>query len=190
MPLHMPHPPPGLPDTIRSGVRNLAGHPHISTEALRGATPDEVDVSTPHQIFTMGLDDLAAGRGLDAAWSVGWRYIVEAAGRPISSAETTLAEDGTTHLLSHVNEGPFVGATADAVRAVQARPELQAADYELRLLRIPAIYVMALWLHSEATDLLVPLAPSPVGKEGHVVPAAELMSELSQLARSAPHHVR
>lgn len=190
MPLHMPQPPSGLPDTIRSGVRNLAGHPHISTEALRGATPDAVDVSTPHQIFTIGLHDLAAGRGLDTARPVGWRYIVEAAGQPIAGAETTLAEDGTTQLLSHVNEGPFVGATADAVRAVQARPELHAAGYELRLLRIPAIYLMALWLHSAATDLLVPLAPSPVGREGQVVPAAELMSELSQLARTAPHHVR
>src|SRR5215831_18998518 len=133
MPLHLPDPPSSVPDTIRSGVRNLAGHPHISTEALRGARPDEIDVSTPHQVFTMGLDDLAAGRGLAAAQPVGWRYVVEAAGQPIASAETTIAADGATHLLSHVNEGPFVGATADAVRAVHGRHEIEAGSFELRL---------------------------------------------------------
>jgi len=184
MPLQLPDPPAGLPDTIRSGVRKLAGRPQISTEALRRARPHEVDVSTPHQIFTMGLDDLVAGRGLDSARPVGWRYVVEAAGQPIASAETTLAADGTTHLLSDINEGPFVGATADAVRSLHARRELQAGVLELRLLRIPALYVMALWLHSAATDLLVPLAPSPVGREGQLVPAAELITELATRARS------
>lgn len=185
MPLHQPHPPTGVDDSVRSKVRQFAGNTHHSLKGLHGASADHVDVTTPHQVFTMGLDDLTSGAALDKARSVGWRHLVEEHGKPIASAETTLAEDGTTHVPSHVSEGRFVDATAAAVAAAQALPQVAAADFELRLLRIPALYFMALWLHSPTTDLLMPMAPSPIGQEGQVVPAAEVLNELSQRARAA-----
>src|SRR5262249_8479311 len=160
----------------------FAGKDHHSLKALRGATPSQVDVTTPHQVFTMGLDDLTSRAGLEKARPVGWRHLVEADGKPIASAETTVAQDGTTQVPSHVNEGPFVAATAEAAAIAQALPQVATGDFELRLLRVPALYFMALWLHSQATDLLVPLAPSPIGQEGQVVPAAEVLTELSQRA--------
>lgn len=46
--------------------------------------------------------------------------------------------------------------------------------------------MMALWLHAAAADLLVPLAPSPIGKDGRLIPAAQFFSELSQEVRPAP----
>jgi len=185
MPLHLPDPPHGAPDEVRSKLREFADHSRFSTEGLRSASPDQLDVSTPHQVFTIGLDDLAAGRGLEAAQPVGWRYIVEAAGQPIASAETTVGADGTTHHLSQLTEGPYVEATALGVRAARQLPELEAAGFELRLLRIPAVYLMALWLHSPTTDLMVPLAPSPIGREGRITPLPAFMNELTRLARSA-----
>jgi hypothetical protein len=188
MPLHLPDPPAGVTDTVRSTAKQFAGSDHHSLKALRGAKADHVDVATPHQVFTMNADDLASGAGLEKARPVGWRHIVEEDGKPIASSETTLAQDGTTHVPSHLNEGPYVNATAEAVAAAQALPQVAGTDYELRVLRIPALYFMALWLHSTAADLLVPLAPSPIGQEGQVAPAAAVLSELSQRAsaRSAP----
>lgn len=184
MPLHLPDPPQGVPDTVRSTLKHFADHSHFSTDALRNARPDQLDVSTPHEIYTIGLDDLVAGRSLDAARPVGWRYLVEDAGNPIASAETTIAPDGS-QVLSQFTEGPYVGATATAVRNARALPQLEKAGYDLRLLRIPALYLMALWLHSEHTDLLVPMAPSPIGREGQIVPVPELIAELSRRARSS-----
>lgn len=185
MPLHMPDPPTGVADTVRSTVRQFAGSSNHSLKALRGATADHVDVTTPHEVFTMGVDDITSGAGLEKARSVGWRHLVVADGKTIAASETTLADDGKTHVPSHVNEGPFVGAMADAVAAVQALPQVGAADFDLRLLRIPALYFMGVWLHSPATDLLVPLAPSPIGQEGQALPAAQVLGELTQRARAA-----
>jgi hypothetical protein len=188
MPLHQPDPPTGVADTVRSTVRQFAGSDHHALKALRSAAPAHVDVTTPHQVFTMNMDDLASGAGLEKARPVGWRHLVEENGKTIASSETIIAQDGKTQVPSHITEGPFDSATAEAVAAAQALPQVAAADYELRLLRIPALYFMALWLHSSATDLLVPLAPSPIGQEGQVVPAAAVLSELSQRAsaRSGP----
>ncbi|WP_218006173.1 hypothetical protein, partial [Nocardia tenerifensis] len=102
----------------------------------------------------------------------------------LTSAETTLAPDGSQEM-SQFTEGPFVLATDQTLKTVQKLPQLSAAGFELRLLRIPALYVMALWLHAPMADLLVPLAPSPIGKEGKPVPSAQFLSELAELAHAA-----
>ncbi|KOX19190.1 hypothetical protein ADK67_34085 [Saccharothrix sp. NRRL B-16348] len=184
MPLHLPDPPAGLPDKVRTKLHAFADGAHFSTKALRGARKDRLDLSTPHQVFTMGLDDITAGAGLDRARPMGWRYLVEDGGQPIASAETSPTADGDQEV-SQFTEGPFVAETDKAVKIVRKLPQLTAAGFELRLLRIPALYVMALWLHSPVTDLLVPLAPSPVGKDGKPVPAAEFLADLVELAGRA-----
>jgi hypothetical protein len=184
MPLHLPDPPAGVPDKVKSKLHAFAEGSKFTTQALRGAHKDRLDLSTPHEVFTMGLDDVTSGAGLGRAQPVGWRYLVVEGGQLIASAETTLAPDGTQDV-SQFNEGPFVAETDKAVKAIRKLPQLEAAGFELRLLRIPALYMMALWLHAPATDLLVPLAPSPIGKDGKAMPAAEFLADLSELASQA-----
>jgi hypothetical protein len=56
-------------------------------------------------------------------------------------------------------------------------------------LRLPAVYLMALWLkdRSEDDDLLVPLAPTPPGVEpGRSYDESELFALLRDQARSRP----
>ena len=115
---------------------------------------------------------------------MGWRFLIQHNGHAIASAETAPGPDGT-HEVSHFNEGPYVAATDKALTSVRNLPHLKAAGFDLRLLRIPALYMMALWLHSPTTDLLVPLAPSPIGKEGEPLPAAEFFADMAALAREA-----
>lgn len=184
MPLHMPEPPQLVPDKIRSKLNEFADGSKFSTKALRGARKEQLDVTTPHRVFTMGLDDVASGAGLDRAQPGGWRYLVEDGGQLIASAEATERDDGGFEL-SQFTEGPFVAATDKAVKAVRKLPQLAAAGFELRLLRIPALYMMALWLHAAAADLLVPLAPSPIGKDGKAMLASEFFGDLADEVRPA-----
>jgi hypothetical protein len=181
MPLHLPDPPHGVPDQVMSKLHAFADGAHFSTRGLSAARKDQLALSTPHQVFTMGLDDITSGGGLDRARPAGWRFLIHEGGRLIASAETTLLPDGT-HEVSQTNEGPFNSATDNAVKAVQNLPELKPVDFELRLLRVPALYVVALWLHAPSTDLMVPLAPSPIGKDGKPVTPAEFFADLSELA--------
>jgi hypothetical protein len=180
MPLNVPDAPSGVPDKVMSKLHVFADGGKFTTSALRGARKDQLGLSTPHQVFSMGLDDITSGGGLDRARPVGWRFLIQEGGRLIASAETTLAPDGT-HEVSQFTEGQFDAATDNAVKAVRNLPKLEADGFELRLLRIPSVYVMALWLHGP-TDLLVPIPPSPIAKEGTPMPPAEFFADLSGLA--------
>jgi len=183
MPMHLPEPPHGVADEVRSKVHKFADEGKFTSKALHGAEKERLDVSTPHQVFTMGLDDVLAGGGVDRAEPAGWRYLIEEGGQPIASAETSAGPDGTQEVSRFV-EGPFVAATDKALKIIRKLPKLEAAGFDLRLLRIPAVYQMALWLHSAEEDLLVPLEPSSIGKEGKAMPADEFFGDLAELARA------
>lgn len=169
-------------ETIRAGVARLAARPEFRDRALGGA--EALDVAAPHDVYTLGLDALAEGKGLQAAEPVGRRVLLMRDAAPVAAAELDDPEGGGG--LS-ATEGPFAEATASAISRVESWPAVAEGDYELRLLRLPAVYFMALWLKDDAgdRDLIVPLEPAPAGIEaGRGYDAAELFGELRERARS------
>lgn len=179
-----PKPPKQAVDAVHSTFLELNKNRAFRSPALRGAT-GPLQLTEPHQVFTLGLTDLAAGKGLDAAKPTGWRYLVQEDDKVLASAET-VAGPGGEQVFSAFNESRFVASSASAIRAVREIPEVEQGGFELRLLNVPGLYVLALWLHDAQRDgdLLVPLAPSPVETPaGRPVAAAVLLKELADKAK-------
>ncbi|MDT0347207.1 hypothetical protein [Streptomyces litchfieldiae] len=134
--------------------------------------------------------DLRAGRGLAAARPVAWRYLVERGGTAVALADTVErprdVEGGGGHVLAQVNYGPFVSGIARALAAAERADE--AAEVEPRVLHVPALRLVAVWLHQlGGEDRLVPAEPSPEGIEANVArPAGELLAQLAERARAVP----
>jgi hypothetical protein len=61
---------------------------------------------------------------------------------------------------SHLNTGPFVEESMRALALAESLEEVANHQYVVRLLSIPALYVMALWLHCEVGDILIPMPPT------------------------------
>ena len=178
-------PPQQALDTVHSTFLNLSKNQAFRTPALRNAT-GPLQLAEPHQVFTLGLTDLAAGKGLDAAKPTGWRYLVQQGDNVLASAETVAGPRGE-QVFSAFNESRFVDSSAKAIRAVGASPEVAQGGFELRLLDVPGLYVQALWFHETQGkgDLLQPLAPSPVETPGDKpAPAAVLLKELAAKAQA------
>ncbi|MEU6981458.1 MULTISPECIES: hypothetical protein [unclassified Streptomyces] len=98
----------------------------------------------------------------------GWRFLIRSGDRAIAAADTMLTPDGWS--FSHFFEGPYVAATERAL--IQA--EALRTPYQPRLLSVPELYMLTLWLHADPdaddhtaapgpADLLVPLSPAPPG---------------------------
>ena len=178
-------PPQQALDAVHTTFLDLSRNRAFRTPALRNAT-GTLQLAEPHQVFTLGLSDLAAGKGLDAAKPTGWRYLVQEGDNVLASAETVVGLRGE-QVFSAFNEGRFVDSSAKAMRAVREFPEVGQGGFELRLLNVPGLYVLALWLHETQGkgDFLVPLAPSPVETPaGKPVPAAVLLKELAAKAQA------
>ena len=107
-------------------------------------------VSSTHPVYVAGASDVVAERVLANARLVAWRALVSA-GTALAAAEVSPAGE-----LASVTEGPFVEGTSAALDVARR------VDGELRLLRIPAVYVVALWVHGDdGSDVLIPVAPAP-----------------------------
>ncbi len=118
----------------------------------------------------------------------GWRFLLGPASAPgdagaepaagkgpegaASAAETLLTADGWA--FAHFRGGPYVTATVRALGQAEALP----LPYQPRLLSVPELYMVTLWLHTapdadpagtfpDASDLLIPLAPAPPGIAAH-----------------------
>ncbi|ONK15890.1 hypothetical protein [Streptomyces sp. MP131-18] len=98
----------------------------------------------------------------------GWRFLLTRDGRAVGAAETARTPEGWA--FSHFCEGPYIASTERAVRLAESLP----APYQPRLLSVPELYMLTLWLHSDPAadpaegspqpqDLLIPLAPAPPG---------------------------
>jgi hypothetical protein len=115
-------------------------------------------------VYFVGLDDVAQGRILSAARPTSWRYILINGDRAQAAAELSIDDDVEVEGFSHVDGGPFVESMLAGVAFAEEVEASRGVDYELRLLSVPSLYLVALWLHG-AHDLLVPLAPAPGGLE-------------------------
>jgi hypothetical protein len=159
----------------------LAEHGGLAARLPEGAAAGDLQLTQPHEELFLGLDDLIEGRGLAAARSGGWRYLVAHAGTPLASAATVTEETGTTRF-SQLDYGPFVQGTTAALRTAAELPD--AAPDPARVLVVPALGFVAAWVEPVSGEpLLVPAAPAPEGvTAGRAYPAGELIPVLADLA--------
>ena len=155
----------------------------------RGAA---LSLSSPHPIFTVELERLAtADRPLDAAELVGWRVLLEEDKRVVAAVELPGAEPEKAGAL--VNRGAFAQSTVVALNTAERDERVGSQRVELRLLRVNALYLLALWLHAAdgEEDIFVPLAPVPAPLRAETVYEREnLEAELSEMARSVAESYR
>jgi hypothetical protein len=172
---------------VRDGTRAIVARRRSGTAALRAADPQQLTFETPVPVYVLTVGDLTAGRGLAGARPVAWRYAVRDRGKVIATAEAATNDDGT-HRFSHVNEGPFVASAVAALAAAGNLPEVRGGLFERRLLEVPALHSVSLWLHDPGTDgndVVVPLAPAPPGlAPSGPVDAAAFVDALVPLARA------
>jgi hypothetical protein len=182
MTLRVVQPTPESIEVVRSQLSQLAGRAEFRGRALGRASPLNLALTAPHDVYVLGLDQLAEGAALDAARVVARRFLVVDGDRAVASAELT----GPDESGFQANEGPYVEATAAAIARAERDPALADGDYQVRVLRIPALYFMALWLKDQRGDgdLVFPLAPAPPPFEaGRGYRPDEVLSQLAPSAR-------
>jgi hypothetical protein len=166
VPIEYPKPPADAEKAATDGVLDVhrsETHGRARARSLRDIGEGGRRLASPHAVHNLGLSDLAKPGRLADAPMTAWRYLVEEAGATIASAEVGVDAKGAVRGLDHVNEGPFVKATAAAQKAAAKLPQVRDGNVEARVIRIPALYVMALWLKDldGDDDVVIPMAPAP-----------------------------
>jgi hypothetical protein len=167
MPIEYPRPPADAEKAATDGVLEVhrAGthERKAAARSLREIGEGGRRLASPHAVHNLGLNDLEKPGRLADAPMTAWRYLVEEAGATVASAEVGVDGKGAVRGFDHVNKGPFAQATAAAQKAAARLPQVRGGRVEARVIRIPALYVMALWLKDldGDADVVIPMAPAP-----------------------------
>jgi hypothetical protein len=166
MPIEYPKPPAEADKAAADGVLDVhraETHGRAAARSLREIGEGGRQLASPHAVHNLSLADLEKPGRLADAPMTAWRYLVEEAGAAVASAEVGVDAKGAVRGLDHVNEGPFVKATAAAQKAAEKLPQVRDGNVEARVIRIPALYVMALWMKDldGDDDVVIPMAPAP-----------------------------
>jgi hypothetical protein len=153
-----------IPKMPQSGTHEaLAKHlaQPEAVPAMRGVNLDDLGASEPYPVYFASLDDLESGTL--PGQPTRWRQLLVTEERAVGEAD--LDPDGPRVVALH--RGPRAGGTARAVETAHSLESVQAQDYELRLLESPGIYLVAIWLHGENDDVLIPIEPDRTGLLRH-----------------------
>ena len=186
MPLKKVAPPPDVLRAFTAGLTSLqtAGKdPGIASRAVRLLEETAPQEEHAHPVYTLGLNDLAQGKGLDAAEPAGWRVI---RGDQVAG-EVTYPAGGGPASMTRMSYGVPVQEISDGADKLEDLPAAQSGDYELRGLEVPGLSLQAFWLHSEndSGDLVVPVRSlTPQLANMSVYPEAEFLNIARGLAET------
>ena len=115
-------------DAVREHLTAVAGRPEFPERALTESATRGVSLSAAHDVYSPGVDELAAGGGLASATPVARAFLVMDGPNAVASVEQNTEGGGVSS-----TEGPFAEATARAIAARRGGPaargrRLRAAD--------------------------------------------------------------
>jgi hypothetical protein len=164
MSIKIPPPPKESMQALISSLEKLPSAAMGGATAMILENPKSLEssISFPHKVYNLGLQDIVGGKGIEAAHLVSWRYLINQGTRGTAAAEVNYDERKKSNQFSQLNQGAFASATLEEIHKVVDDRKFQQGSYELRLLRVPALYVTALWLNDlrEHHDAVIPIAPT------------------------------
>jgi hypothetical protein len=189
MPITFPKAPRGADARLVDHLTELARE---SRPPMADMRMEELSHSEAHPVYFVPLDALTEGRLLKAARQTSWRYLLVKGSEAVAEAELSAGSRGAkgakprSLAFLSLTRGPFASATVDALHAAERLPQVARADYELRLLNVPAVYLVALWLHGAKDDILIPMGDPPAGlKRNEPYGEAAVIAALRETAKQA-----
>jgi hypothetical protein len=183
MPLLIESPPKGADKVLNAAVSELVGHGAIAL-----GTRSKPTASMPVPVYNLGADAIASGRGLAAARPTGWLVTLTADGEVRGTIELIPARPRKGETPSEAvrfggfSVGPLHRALAAAIES--AAKSSGRNKVQLAVLRVPALYLLALWLKDESGERILPIPPSPPPlKAGEPYPANRALESLRQAAK-------
>ena len=154
MPLHQQQPSLQTSATLVAEIRRRLV-PGKRPRAFLPRHPENLTLPKPLPLYSSSLQEAASGTVLLDARQSSWHYLVLEDKEVVGFGEVLL--DGRFASLTH---SPAVRGIDRALTRLAAWADAIPMELTLRMLRVPALSVLAVWLHGEKFDRLVALPPT------------------------------
>ena len=128
---------------------------------LKDTNLKDLHVTEPHQVYTVELEEIINKRLLSAAQPAAWRYLLIDNSKKTAVLEADLVENDDGEIqFNGLYQSPFSYSTVKALESAENLTAVRNNDFEIRFLKVPAVYFAALWLHNDSQNIIIPLKES------------------------------
>lgn len=181
MPLHFLQPPAASVTALDAALPRIANRASVATHASRisaavdlhlrrrpGAPPPAAPEPIAAPVHVLGLDQIVAHHDIRTTPVKLWTHMLhdEDDDAPVALADI----DAHSQTFSAVTEGAHIAALGKRIRAVETENRTSAKNYDLAMIRVPALSLSALWLKGRdgEPDVVIPeespMSPLTAGK--------------------------
>lgn len=122
-----------------------------SGSALRTGGGEPLTLGDAYEVKYLSVQEIASGHLLEAVHASRWRHLVTHGGQPHGELELDESHEPVA-----LHEGPG----KDGLRAALEAAENLGDDFEVSVLEAAPLRFIALWLHNDTTDWIMPYAPN------------------------------
>ena len=154
-----PKAPYGGREIVVTNVGPILSH---DTRFFNGLKMEDLTVAEPYrEYYVTNLAMLASGHMLSATALRSWRYMLMQGTDAVGAATLICGgTNGSALKYNDVQRPFFPDASLEALRAAEKLPQTKKQDYEVRALNIAPLNFVAVWLHGESDDIIIPLPPT------------------------------
>jgi hypothetical protein len=159
MPIRLSEPPVEAVAALRAGLDAFIPTEH-SQKQRKWALEDKT-FSFPHRVWTAAPHEISRSTNFRSIDNASWRFLVKGRNGAPLAAEVIQISGG--YRWASLNDGSFVASLPPLFEEARQNELLDGKDFEFSLLRVSALYVVAVWLRASAPadDKFIPVAPSP-----------------------------
>jgi len=134
----------------------------VADQVTKVSDPGRLSAVAQHRVYLLSAADIAAERNLDQARLVSWRFLIQYGSKILGAVELSCDSRGGNLRFASLDVGPFAGGTYKVVARAEQRPDVSRGNYELRLLKAPSVYAVAVWLKNltGGEDIVLPVPDS------------------------------
>jgi hypothetical protein len=150
MPIETRSAPAGVAHQLATALEDIAPTP-LGARTLE-ARP--LEISKPLPVYTLGLQDAAAGNFPEGAKMVGWRYLL--AGPAVATADINAKEQEGTAAFNKLTHGANADRLSAALHVAEQKYGGSIVGFEARILDLPALNLGAVWLAGAQSNVFIP----------------------------------
>jgi hypothetical protein len=160
-------------------------------ETRSNAFAGSVHLSAPFPIFTLSRGAGRKRRLLTAAKPVCLECLVLVGEHAVADIALVISDSSGQHEFAGMRVGPSAARLLEAIRTAEGIEATKNGEYELRVLRVPALRFSGVWLHRTNDDLLIPFGQKGPSQEGSApCSERELQMLLAPRAEARPAAAR
>jgi len=152
------HPPPShIQKLAKAAIADMQNRGFVPRNYAREA---EIDLARPYPVYMSALSSFRDGSFIQKATLVRWAFIILEDNQPAGTVE--IAGDAVPEAIDAytAKKAGHANALVRCIAAAEAFCSKDRSRYDVRILRIPAIYFTAIWLHHPRHDHFFPTESS------------------------------